>query len=363
MITGREKEILDLIKSNPFISQQQIADQLDIKRSSVAVHILNLTRKGYIKGKGYLLKSSPYVIVIGGSNMDIAGFSANTIQSRDSNPGSIVLSQGGVGRNIAENLCRIGVDTKLITAIGNDFYGKQIIEHCSKLGVDLSLSKILSGHPTSVYLSVINHQGDMEVAISDMKIIDEINISHIKGHVSLLHNAAAIVADTNLREDVLHYLIDCFPTNLFLDTVSTIKTQKIKGHLKNIHTIKPNRVEAEILINSSINTEKQIRKAIRNLIDLGIRNVVISLGEKGVAFGNKDQFEIFQPPSVTPKNTTGAGDAFMAGLVYGKLKKMSLKETIRFASAMSQLTLEDDNTNNPNLTIALVNQKLDEKQR
>ena len=123
-MTFRENEILEILKNNPMISQQEIADMLDISRASVAVHITNLMKKGQILGKGYILRKENYVTVIGGSNMDIQGFPNNPLVMKDSNPGKVDISMGGVGRNIAENLSRLDVNTKLISAMGNDLYVK-----------------------------------------------------------------------------------------------------------------------------------------------------------------------------------------------------------------------------------------------
>ena len=72
-MTQRERQILQLIESNPMISQQTIADELGITRSSVAVHISNLMNKGHIAGRGYVLRSGSYIVVVGGVNVDIGG--------------------------------------------------------------------------------------------------------------------------------------------------------------------------------------------------------------------------------------------------------------------------------------------------
>ena len=100
-MTQRERQILQLIESNPLISQQEIAEKMGITRSSVAVHISNLTKKGCIAGRGYVLRSGSYAVVVGGVNVDIGGRSFAPLVAQDSNPGTVRLSLGGVGRNIA----------------------------------------------------------------------------------------------------------------------------------------------------------------------------------------------------------------------------------------------------------------------
>ena len=103
-MTQRERQILRLIEADPMISQEALADKLGIARSSVAVHISNLTRKGCIAGRGYVLRTGDYVVVVGGANVDICGRSWEPLVPADSNPGLVSMSIGGVGRNIAHNL-------------------------------------------------------------------------------------------------------------------------------------------------------------------------------------------------------------------------------------------------------------------
>jgi pseudouridine kinase len=122
-MTPREREILALVRSDPLISQADIAARLGISRSAVAGHIMHLTAKGIIKGRGYVLASEPFVAVVGGANMDICASPARRLRTHDSNPGSVVTSPGGVARNIAENLARLGVDSRLVTAVGADHHG------------------------------------------------------------------------------------------------------------------------------------------------------------------------------------------------------------------------------------------------
>ena len=125
-MTQRERQILRWIEENPLISQQELADKAGIARSSVAVHISNLMKKGHIAGKGYIVSSAPYAVVVGGVNMDIGGVSAGPLVPADSNPGAVRMSLGGVGRNIAHNMALLGVDTRLLTAFGADRYAQRI---------------------------------------------------------------------------------------------------------------------------------------------------------------------------------------------------------------------------------------------
>ena len=165
-MTQRERQILKWIEENPLISQQELADKAGITRSSVAVHISNLMKKGYITGKGYIVHTAPYVTVVGGVNMDIGGWPSEVPVDRDSNPGAVRMSLGGVGRNIAHNMSLLGLDVRMVTAFGDDLYAQKIAASCGELGIDISQSPVIPEGHTSTYLFINDEKGDMLLAVN-----------------------------------------------------------------------------------------------------------------------------------------------------------------------------------------------------
>ena len=158
-MTQRERQILQLIESNPMISQQELADELGITRSSVAVHISNLMNKGHIAGRGYVLRSGSYAVVVGGVNVDIGGRSFAPLVEADSNPGTVQISLGGVGRNIAHNMSLLGTDVRMLTAFGDDVHGQRVAASCAELGIDASHACRVTGGTTSTYLYLTDEKG------------------------------------------------------------------------------------------------------------------------------------------------------------------------------------------------------------
>ncbi len=355
-MTQREQEILNILKQEPTISQNDIASRLGITRSSVAVHITNLLKKGYLLGKGYIVQDEPYILVIGGSNIDIQGFPKEKLIQRDSNIGTVKMSLGGVGRNIAENCARLGVPTRLMSVIGDDPYGQKILKEAQAIGLNMQDTVVLSGESTSTYLSILDETHDMAMAINHMDSIEKLTVDHIRSKRSIIEHAQLVVLDTNLPQAVLDHLLTQYPkTKFFVDTVSTKKALKIKDHLKNIHTLKPNRMEAEVLTGSSEKTP---------LLELGsqlkCKRSFISLGSQGVqVFEGKTHLH-FPTKPIEVVNATGAGDAFMAGLVYAYLKGYDIKETCLTAMAASRLALSHPDTINPNLNEQSLHETLKE---
>lgn len=358
-MTNRERELLDLLKSNPMISQKEIADKLGIQRSSVAVHIMNLTQKGLIKGKGYILCEEEYVLVIGGAAMDITGFPKGHLKLEDSNPGTMKTSMGGVGRNIGENLARLGVGVKMLTALGDDVYGQKIRESCERLGMDFSNSIVLNNEDTATYLAIMGEDGDMKVAISNMGIIERIDIELIRKNEKLIRNAAAVVVDTNLDQKVIEYIAHEFGDRpLFVDTVSTTKAEKLRHVIGAFHAVKPNKMEASLLSGIDIQTKEDLDAVSKWFIAQGVDQVFISLGKEGVFYANENQMDLMAAKAVEMVSATGAGDAFMAGLVYGYLNKMNIAETVAFAQAMSALNISSELTIHPDLSEARIKDML-----
>ena len=288
-MTQRERQILQLIEANPMISQQELADRLGITRSSVAVHISNLTKKGCIAGKGYVLRTGSYAVVVGGVNVDIGGHSFAPLVAADSNPGRVSMSLGGVGRNIAHNVSLMGVDVRLLTAYGDDLNGERVAASCSELGIDLSNALRVSGATTSTYLYLTDDTGEMALAVSDMEICNMITPEYLAANLPLLQNAQLVVADCNIPAESLRFLAENVTAPLFVDPVSTVKAEKLRPILGKIHTLKPNRLEAELLSGVPIHSKEDVAKAADKLLEMGIHRLFISLGADGVlaAMGNE----------------------------------------------------------------------------
>ena len=350
-MTSREQEILQMLRKNPLISQNELADALGITRSSIGVHITNLMKKGHVLGKGYIVREDDYVCVIGGSNIDIQGFPSSDLIYKDSNVGEVKMSLGGVGRNIAENLVRMGVNTRLISVVGDDVYGQKILDEARNIGLNMQDSLVLKGEATSTYLSILDQNKDMVLAISHMDICERMTVDFIKSKKHIIENASICILDTNIPLTVLEFILTTFKeTVFFLDTVSSTKAKKVKDLIGYFHTIKPNRIEAEMLTGVQIKDDSDLEKAARALHEKGVVQVFISLGENGVYYSRDHVAEHIRIPKVNIVNATGAGDAFIAALALAQLKNMDIQQTAKMGIAASIIALSHENTINPTLS-------------
>lgn len=349
---SKEQQILDLIRKDPFLPQQIIANTLGLSRSRVAGYIMELTRKGYIKGKGYIFSEQNQIVTIGSANVDISGKSFSKLNIQDSNPGIIESCAGGVGRNIAQNIAMLGKESHFISIVGDDIYGNFLLDKTKEFGVNVDKCYRVPNYKTSTYLSLLDEKGEMIVAINDMAILDKLTPSLLAKRLELIQHARLLMLDCNLTEKTLAWIFNNVKDiPIFIDTVSTFKAIKIKPWLSRIHTLKPNRLEAECISGITINSKRDIEDVATWFHKQGTQRIVLSLGKEGVYYSD-DGVESgwLLPFKINIINVTGAGDAMMAGLACCYVDNMKLSESVRYAQACSALTLSSEFTNNPNLS-------------
>ncbi len=290
-------------------------------------------------------------LVIGGANMDVGGRSHEPLRERDSNPGVISTSLGGVGRNIAHNLCLLGVDTAMLTMLGDDVFGADIRRNAAKIGLDLRLSETIPNEHTSTYLYTLDADGDMVLAISDMDIVQRITPSFLAERIEAINAFDLVVVDGNLSVGSLEYLAEHCMAPMVCDPVSAIKAVKLKTVLGRLYAIKPNRIEAEVLSGIPINDEESLHQAAKAILAAGTKQVYISLGEDGAfAMDANGTMARVPCPQVTVANATGGGDAMTAALSACMMEGKSLRETAELAICAGALACTAQETIHPRMS-------------
>jgi pseudouridine kinase len=289
-----------------------------------------------------------YVCVIGGSNIDIEGYPRQKLLMGDSNPGVVKTSLGGVGRNIAENLARLGIETKFLSVVGDDAHGRRVLDHAKAIGLDMDNALVVD-EATSTYLSVLDETREMHVGIAYMDILDKLDIAYIQEHEHIIQNAAFCVVDTNLPE-ILEYLVTSYAVPFVLDTVSASKAVRAKHLIGHFHTIKLNKLEAEILSGISIQTEKDLQKVGRYFMDQGVGNTFVTMAAEGAYYKTEESEGIIASAPIDMVSASGAGDAFAAGLVYGLCGGKEIEENVKFAIGSSIMAIRSEETIHPHIS-------------
>ncbi len=301
------------------------------------------------------MKQGNYILGIGAINIDICGASNEKVLLRDSNPGRVTYSFGGVTRNILENICRLGTDVKMISVVGNDNYGKEAIEYLREIGFDVDYIKMID-EKTSTYISILDENNDMYVGLSDMKIVDSIEVEDIKKHREIIEEASIIVTDTVLKPEVLEYISQEFShKKIYLDPVSIGKIKRNFDLIDKFYGIKFNEYEAKFY--TGLEEPKQMANYF---YDEGIKEVVITFGSKGVYIKNDRYDEFIEVSKLKDaKNASGAGDSYMGAMLYALNKGLDFKEANIYGMASARICLKYDGTINPDLSIDLLKRELE----
>lgn len=286
-----------------------------------------------------------YVAGIGGANVDIHGQSLAPLIMRDSNPGRLHVSVGGVTRNILDNLTRLGERCELVSAVGDDVYGRMLLDSCAELGVGTRGLLVRQGHPSSSYISIMDSEGDMLVAMSDMRVLSAIDADFVAQRMDLLNAAPVVVCDGNLPADALEYLAAHCTAPLYIDPVSTTWARKLVPVLGRFDTIKPNRLEMEVLADMPIQNEDDLSEACDRVLTKGVRRVFVSLGADGLYCKTRDGALHGRSHGFDRMvNATGAGDATLAGIVYATLSGMDEARTMEVALASGLIAISAPDT-------------------
>lgn len=308
------------------------------------------------------------IVVIGGSNIDLKAYSENYLPNT-SNPGHIEESLGGVGRNIAENLGIIGNKVTLLTSVGDDHFGKKILEETSNSQVNLDHVKITDKEKTGLYLAHLDKKGELIAAISGMEIMNSIDKSYIKANEKLIKNSSLVIFDTNLNSEVIEYILQITKKNkitTFGEPVSIDKGKKLLKQLENIDYLSPNLDEAEMLLGLEIKGVEDFSLRLKKVKEKynSYKNypvMFVSCGEKGVLILSKEKFDFVEAEKISKKDlkeTTGAGDALLAGIASKLAKENSeLKKAVEFGIKIASLTVKSKYTVNPDLKEKLKEEK------
>ena len=294
------------------------------------------------------------ISVIGGANVDLSASLNDAFIAADSNPGHIDVGYGGVARNIAHNLALLGTRPQLFTVFGGDLFGGLLLDHCKQQGIDVHLSERDSSQRSGIYLCINNHGGEMIAAVADTEAIRLITPEWLEKKAGEINRAEFIIADANISEDSLRWLMENVTAPLFIDGVSSTKAHRVVNALRKmklpyLHTLKLNLKEAQAVTNTTSYAD-----AAQALLNLGIAHVYITLSGEGVYCRNAAEEWLFPILPGEIVNTTGAGDAFLAGVVFAHAKGIAFPQTAQYGLMAARATLMSPKAVNPNIANILL---------
>lgn len=286
------------------------------------------------------------ITVIGSVNIDIHGAPSGRYLPEDSNPGTISMTVGGVGCNIARSISLLGHRVRFISAVADDALSRQAKAAMDAAALDYSQSVFVCGGRTSSYLYITDETGSMVSAVSDMSVTQALTPEALAERSRLFDPRRPVVFDANLSGDSIRYLAENCPSPLIADSVSAAKAARLRCALDRLSMLKCNGMEAIELTGA-----KDAGDAAKMLADKGIGRVFITLGERGVLCADRRGTQFvpgFRAPFIV--NSTGAGDSFLAGAVHMTLKGAEMYETARFAAAVAACTCTAEEPVHPELS-------------
>lgn len=279
------------------------------------------------------------VLVIGGVNYDLYAQLQNDMKLNDSNISSFFSVVGGVGQNIAVNLLKTDIDVGFISCVGDDLEGQWIKNQLNSLSLKYFLIT-KKEYKTGKYIAILNKENDMQLAVSDTKIIQSLQLSDIDHLQNIINESEIICLDANLSEQ---FIIDF--TNKYKDKfiigegVSCSKIMKFKSILNNISLLKANKKEIQSLLNTD---ENNLTTLAEKVIDHNVKSVVITDSKNGSVYKSKNkQIQIYNNQIENIVSASGAGDAFCAGIIYSLINKLDMLKT---AFIFSKYALLSKNT-------------------
>lgn len=316
---SKKEQLYELIRANPFIAQQDLAVELGLSRSAVAGYIATLVRERRLLGRAYVLPDNRPILCVGAANLDRTLRAQGALAMGTSNPASGAESFGGVARNIAENLARMGAAVSLVTAVGSDSSGRALLAHAESLGIDTRGCLRLDDAGSGTYTAVLDGEGQMVVALADMALYDRLTPAFLDTRQQQRAGASLIVADLNLPlESIAALQRDAARDSvaLIVVAVSEPKMNRLPASLAGIRLLILNEGELAARLGRPLNGDAELAAACRELQAQGAEDVVVTLGARGVLFtvpgGGAQRLDA---PPAEVVDVTGAGDAFAAAVV------------------------------------------------
>jgi len=286
------------------------------------------------------------ILVIGAQNIDIFSKSSQDFIMGDSNPSKINISFGGVARNIAVNLSRLGHDIHFISVFGDDAFSQSAQQNLKELKINISQSLFLKKQNNSIFIGVMDQKNDLLLGLSDMEIVEFLNPDFFRIKKEYIDKFDVLVIDNNLSIKSIAYLLNQYHSKkIIMDAVSSQKAVKLIPYLHQIKVLKVNQLELRMLSNTIT-----IKEQLNDLHNGGVQTILLTQQEKDVILSRKNEYMVETPPKVENiVNTSGAGDAFLSGFIHGMVNGYNDIQKIRFANSAARITMNSKDSTSSEL--------------
>ncbi len=269
-----------------------------------------------------------------------------------SNPGAVYSDFGGVARNVAQNLARLGCGLLLCSRVGDDEAGRSV-QALGRGRLDTSLITVSGSRPTASYTAILESTGELVLGLADMAVYDEVTPAVLAGAMPRLREAGLWFVDTNLPEETIGWLLDraedaVAPIPVAVDAISVAKSRRLLPWLARITYLFCNVAQAGALVGRAV---PEPREAAEALVELGAVRGIVSAGARGIAVYEDGRVKAMAALAARPRDVTGAGDALVSGTLYGLWQGMDLGAAARLGLAAAAITVESESAAAAGVTV------------
>ena len=301
-----------------------------------------------------LANSTAEVVVVGAACLDVKGRPLGDIVAGTSNPGVVQISVGGGGRNVAENLARLGTPTALLSVVCKDDFGRTIIRQTEHAGVNTDHMLISCDQHSAAYMALQSAERTLLVAVDDTTATNALTPEYIGDHASLLEQARMVVIDANVpiqTAETLLAICRAAGVPVALEPVAYAPALRYRALAGSFYLMTPNGVEAQALTGLPVAGAEQGALAAKQLVSLGVEIAIITLGQLGLVYATPEGSGYV--PSIEGEivDPTGAGDALTAAVVYALLNDIPVDEAVRLGVSAATLTMASTDTVRQDLSL------------
>ncbi len=249
------------------------------------------------------------------------------------------VGPGGKGCNQAIAIARLGGNTNFISKIGKDTYGELALKTLEKNKISTENIIQDSSQQTGVAGILVDQNNGKNAINVIVGAPGSLKISEIEKQINLIKRSKIFLTQLEVPKDVTLHCLKTAKKNGCITILNPAPASEIsKEFFNNIDFFTPNETEAEFYTGIKITSEKEAKQGANKLLNLGIKKVIITLGEKGLFYSDGKEEIYLNASAVKPIDTTGAGDAFNGGLAYGLSKKKPIKECLDLANKVAGIS-------------------------
>ncbi|HEY3834984.1 MAG TPA: carbohydrate kinase family protein [Bryobacteraceae bacterium] len=288
--------------------------------------------------------SAPTIACIGGAHLDRRGILHAPVVLGTSNPGTVFADFGGVARNVAMNLEHLECRVLLCSRVGNDEPGRQVLSQ----PIDTTLVSVSDRRPTATYTAVLEPGGELVLGLADMDVYEEITRAVLMPVLPCLRNAALWFIDANLPAETIEWLLGAAgEIPIAVDAVSVAKSRRLSALIPAIRYLFCNLAQASALLGTPVSEPTEASECLRRA---GSGSGVVSAGADGIAIYDATAIKTMSAFPAKLRDVTGAGDALVAGTLYGVAMHLDLFAAARLGLAAAAITVESENSTSPHLS-------------